>query len=111
MFKSLIDDEYNVYQVISLGALQTVMKREVEKMLDNVVIPHPNSKIYPQVRQRPDSEKLRILVTGGAGFVGSHLVDRLAIFFNDAIVIQNVLKADDGRSFCNRVGQLFHWFS
>lgn len=51
-------------------------------MLDNVIIPQPNSKTFPDVKLRPDSEKLRILVTGGAGFVGSHLVDRFVDNFS-----------------------------
>jgi hypothetical protein len=34
-------------------------------------------RVYPKVEHLPASKKLRILVTGGAGFVGSHLVDRL----------------------------------
>ncbi|RYR51024.1 hypothetical protein Ahy_A06g026079 [Arachis hypogaea] len=35
------------------------------------------------------SRRLRIVVTGGAGFVGSHLVDRLIERGNDVIVIDN----------------------
>lgn len=35
------------------------------------------------------SEQKRILVTGGAGFVGSHLVDRLMIMGHEVIVIDN----------------------
>ncbi|KAK7245230.1 hypothetical protein RIF29_40065 [Crotalaria pallida] len=35
------------------------------------------------------SRRLRIVVTGGAGFVGSHLVDRLIERGNDVIVVDN----------------------
>ena len=34
-------------------------------------------KRYPIVKKLPANEQLRILVTGGAGFVGSNLVDVL----------------------------------
>jgi len=36
-----------------------------------------------------DSTRLKILVTGGAGFVGSHLVDKLMQLGHDVIVLDN----------------------
>lgn len=48
------------------------------------------------------SRRLRIVVTGGAGFVGSHLVDKLIGRGNDVIVIDNF--------FTGRKGNLVHLF-
>ncbi|CAE6491954.1 unnamed protein product [Rhizoctonia solani] len=44
---------------------------------------------FPPVKLLPNNEKKRILVTGGAGFVGSHLVDRLMFLGHDVTVLDN----------------------
>lgn len=44
---------------------------------------------FPPVKLLPPSQRKRILVTGGAGFVGSHLVDRLMILGHDVHVLDN----------------------
>jgi UDP-glucuronate decarboxylase len=45
---------------------------------------------YPSVTNLPESKKLRILVTGGSGFVGSHLVDRLMMEGHQVTVLDNM---------------------
>ena len=45
---------------------------------------------YPAVRTIAKSSQKRILVTGGAGFVGSHLVDRLMLMGHYVIVMDNL---------------------
>jgi len=45
---------------------------------------------YPPVKKLPEGQSLRILVTGGSGFVGSHLVDRLMGAGHHVIVLDNM---------------------
>ncbi|KAI9511256.1 NAD-P-binding protein [Russula earlei] len=44
---------------------------------------------FPPVRLLPQSSRKRVLVTGGAGFVGSHLVDRLMLLGHEVTVLDN----------------------
>lgn len=46
-------------------------------------------------------QKQRILVTGGAGFVGSHLVDRLMLLGHDVICVDNY--------FTGNKSNIAHW--
>eukprot|EP00596_Hydrurales_sp_CCMP1899_P007164 CAMPEP_0119039986 /NCGR_PEP_ID=MMETSP1177-20130426/9768_1 /TAXON_ID=2985 /ORGANISM="Ochromonas sp, Strain CCMP1899" /LENGTH=405 /DNA_ID=CAMNT_0007004577 /DNA_START=124 /DNA_END=1341 /DNA_ORIENTATION=- len=46
--------------------------------------------VFPPVKAIADSDRLRILVTGGSGFVGSHLVDRLMMAGHQVTVIDNM---------------------
>lgn len=48
-----------------------------------------NIQRYMKTKQLPYSEKKRILITGGAGFVGSHLLDRLLLDGHEVIVADN----------------------
>ncbi|VDK82490.1 unnamed protein product [Cylicostephanus goldi] len=47
------------------------------------------SKTFPDVRFRNEETRKRILVTGGAGFVGSHLVDKLMMDGHEVIALDN----------------------
>jgi len=44
---------------------------------------------FPPVKLLSPSARKRILITGGAGFVGSHLVDRLMLLGHDVTVLDN----------------------
>ena len=48
-----------------------------------------SGKTYPQVKFLNFRDRLRILVTGGTGFVGSHLVDRLMADGHEVIALDN----------------------
>lgn len=56
---------------------------------------------YPVVKMLPDNKMKRILITGGAGFVGSHLVDRLMMAGHHVVVIDNM--------FTGRQKNVAHW--
>jgi UDP-glucuronate decarboxylase len=56
---------------------------------------------FPPVKVLPEVEQLRIVVTGGAGFVGSHLVDRLMMEGHHIIVLDNM--------FTGRQKNIAHW--
>lgn len=49
-----------------------------------------SNKSYPPVLRLPPAERRRILVTGGAGFVGSHLVDRLMLMGHQVVALDNL---------------------
>ncbi|KZP13056.1 NAD(P)-binding protein [Athelia psychrophila] len=44
---------------------------------------------FPPVKLLPPASRKRVLVTGGAGFVGSHLVDRLMLLGHEVTVLDN----------------------
>lgn len=61
-----------------------------EGMMDKYVISNKNHAEYPAVKTLPEGKKLRILVTGGAGFVGSHLTDALMMQGHSVVVLDNM---------------------
>lgn len=62
-------------------------KNYVEHKDSTIIYRHISS--FPPVKQLSPSERKRILVTGGAGFVGSHLVDRLMWMGHEVVVLDN----------------------
>jgi len=48
------------------------------------------ARIYPEVIKLPQKQQKRILITGGSGFVGSNLVDRLMRQGHYVIVLDNM---------------------
>ncbi|KAI5712171.1 hypothetical protein M8J76_005493 [Diaphorina citri] len=59
-------------------------------------------KKYPSVKFQDYQSKRRILITGGAGFVGSHLVDKLMLMGHEVTVVDNF--------FTGRKENVEHWF-
>ncbi|KAJ3090010.1 UDP-glucuronic acid decarboxylase 1, partial [Phlyctochytrium bullatum] len=60
-----------------------------------------SKKKYPLVKMLRTAERKRILVTGGAGFVGSHLVDRLMLMGHEVVVLDNF--------FTGKTRNIRHW--
>ncbi|KZV71407.1 NAD(P)-binding protein [Peniophora sp. CONT] len=56
---------------------------------DSQSISYTTLSRFPPVKLLPPSQRKRVLVTGGAGFVGSHLVDRLMLLGHEVTVLDN----------------------
>ncbi|VDM60410.1 unnamed protein product [Angiostrongylus costaricensis] len=63
-------------------------------------------KTFPDVRFRNEKARKRILITGGAGFVGSHLVDRLMMDGHEVLIFY-VIALDN--YFTGRKRNVEHW--
>lgn len=60
-----------------------------------------NEGRYASVKYQNEANRKRILVTGGAGFVGSHLVDRLMLEGHEVVALDNY--------FTGRKRNVQHW--
>jgi len=52
-------------------------------------LPTSATPIVMKTTKLPDSKRKKIMITGGAGFVGSHLVDKLMMEGQEVIVVDN----------------------
>uniref|UniRef100_A0A7S2WCV9 UDP-glucuronate decarboxylase n=1 Tax=Rhizochromulina marina TaxID=1034831 RepID=A0A7S2WCV9_9STRA len=86
--------------------IEALVAREVRSQLIHKVSEMQNhaassGTAWPPVRTLPESQRKRILITGGAGFVGSNLVDRLMMEGHEVIVLDNM--------FTGRKKNVQHW--
>lgn len=65
------------------------LKLDIQNLKNRLEILEKSQKLYPKVKFFPLNDQKRILVTGGAGFVGSHLVDRLMLEGHRVTVADN----------------------
>ena len=70
---------------------EAAQKRFVENqlLLASQSIPTSTTPDVMKTPKLPDRDRKKILVTGGAGFVGSHLVDKLMMAGHEVIVLDN----------------------
>lgn len=71
--------------------MKTYITSEIRsQLIDSATGQKFEKTAFPPIKNIPDAERLRILVTGGSGFVGSHLVDRLMMAGHQVTVIDNM---------------------
>ena len=71
-------------------------------LLSSQSLPTSTTPIVMKTLKLPDHQRKKILVTGGAGFVGSHLVDKLMMEGHEVIVLDNF--------FTGQKKNVAHWF-
>ncbi|XP_022288368.1 UDP-glucuronic acid decarboxylase 1-like [Crassostrea virginica] len=74
---------------------------EIAALKERVSQLEQQKKIYPDVKFLNYKDRKRILISGGAGFVGSHLVDRLMLEGHEVTVVDNF--------FTGRKRNVEHW--
>lgn len=77
------------------------LMKEVKRLENKLSALEKDKKKYPEVRFLNYKDRKRILVTGGAGFVGSHLVDKLMMMGHEVTVVDNF--------FTGRKRNIEHW--
>ncbi|CAF0733240.1 unnamed protein product [Adineta ricciae] len=101
----MFNNKYNVplllcvfFNILQPASCQDDRIAELEKRITDL---ESRQQQYPEVTFLSYKDRRRILVTGGAGFVGSHLVDRLMLAGHEVIVADNF--------FTGRKRNIEHW--
>uniref|UniRef100_A0A7E4VM78 UDP-glucuronate decarboxylase n=1 Tax=Panagrellus redivivus TaxID=6233 RepID=A0A7E4VM78_PANRE len=91
-------------QILSMQQQIEELQHEIGRLhreQSSANLQRPNESNYPKVKSRNEDHRLRILVTGGTGFVGSHLVDKLMHEGHEVIALDNY--------FTGRRKNVEHW--
>nr|XP_020639715.1 UDP-glucuronic acid decarboxylase 1 isoform X2 [Pogona vitticeps] len=96
--------------VLNMRSIQDTGDQKVENKIEEVVAPLRDkireleksfTQKYPPVKFLSEKDRKRILITGGAGFVGSHLTDKLMMDGHEVTVVDNF--------FTGRKRNVEHW--
>ena len=99
--KAVVDDSgatIDQHSVVGLKTHQEPVSEAEQRFLENQQIlasqsvPTGTTPYVMKTRKIPDAQRMKILVTGGAGFVGSHLVDKLMMEGHEVVVIDNMFS-------------------
>ncbi|KIY71759.1 NAD(P)-binding protein [Cylindrobasidium torrendii FP15055 ss-10] len=91
--KNGFDSQVSIDALRALWLTPNYTNNEQDK---DASVVHPDGTIsytslnrFPAVKLLPPAQQKRILITGGAGFLGSHLVDRLMLLGHQVTVLDN----------------------
>uniref|UniRef100_A0A8C7EYT2 UDP-glucuronate decarboxylase 1 n=1 Tax=Oncorhynchus kisutch TaxID=8019 RepID=A0A8C7EYT2_ONCKI len=92
----------------NMRSIQEHGEMKIEERIDEVslisgmfILISSFSQKYPPVKFLSEKDRKRILITGGAGFVGSHLTDKLMMDGHEVTVVDNF--------FTGRKRNVEHW--
>lgn len=90
-----LDSRYGLSnQVVYVRELKTYLIWSVKDALNGTYLLKKRPQLFPDINQLINEKQLRILVTGGAGFVGSHLTIRLLQQGHIVIVLDNFISGN-----------------
>lgn len=85
-------EENNAFNIKNLQEAKNKIQELEDKLKQlEAKLDHRTPKKYPTVKFLNYKNRKRVLITGGAGFVGSHLVDRMMLAGHEIIVVDNFL--------------------
>lgn len=97
----VIDNEKRDTHLSDTRLVQQDTYEDIEKLKQRVAELEKGRKVYPEVTFLNYKDRKRILIAGGAGFVGSHLADKLMMLGHEVTVVDNF--------FTGRKKNVEHW--